>query len=348
MERDIDLIRHLYIDENKTIKEISEIIGGVSLSTIRRDLILNGVQIKPKGNYRNKEYHIPSPFKEEVKDVEKLKDLYLKCIPVNKISEILGVGRRAINRKVSELGLVRPKSMMARGQYDDTKDEEIIKLYGSGKSLEYIADVTKLSRRSVKNHLKHCGVDLRSISDSLFLYNGKEFPTELANYEDLYDMYVVQKLSKKNIAETLNVAPSVVDRCLKSYGIHIRNSSEAKFGLMVGEKHPNWKGGRTELYSRLREYFKVRQVQEVLKRDGYRCQLCGSKKKLQVHHIKHFKDIFEEILSEHKELDLVNDSNKLYDIITKDNRFTNFDNLITYCKDCHLYKIHKYKKKETQ
>ena len=36
------------------------------------------------------------------------------------------------------------------------------------------------------------------------------------------------------------------------------------------------------------------------------------------------------------------DKYKLYEIIINDKRFTNEDNLITYCRDCHLFKIHGY------
>lgn len=341
---DINLITDLYTKQDKTLKEISEIVGNASLSTVRRILIANGAEIKPKGNYTSREYHFTSPFKQEVEDAETLTKLFNDCLPISDIAKRLGVGRKAVERKIKELELVRPHSMMSREQYDDSKDSEIIELYNLGKSPNEIAEVVGLSRCGVKNHLKHCGITFRDISNGLFSHNGKEFPEELRDYDTLYDMYVIQKLSKKDMAETFNVAPSVINRCLKIHGIHTRGASEAKFGLMSGEKHPNWKGGRTSLYLRLREFFGVHQVQEVLKRDNYQCQLCGSKHKLQVHHIKHFKDIFEEILSEHTELNLKDNENELYDIFMNDNRFNDLNNLITYCKECHLYKVHKYKK----
>jgi len=344
MDDRIKTIVDLYTKENKTFREISEIIGDVSPSTVRRILITNDIKIKPKGNYSSKDYHFTSPFKQEVEDIETLKELFKRCVPVKNIAEQLGVGRKAVDRKIKELGLVRPRSMMSREQYDDSKDKRIVELYNCGNSPNEIAEIVGLSRCSVKNHLKHCEIVLRDISNGLFLHNGKKFPEELKNYETLYDMYVVQRLSKKDIAETFNVAPSVINRCLKLYNIHVRGDSEAKFGLMKGETHPNWKGGRTSLYARLREFFGVHQTQEVLKRDHYKCQMCGSEHKLQVHHIRHFKNIFEEILSEHKDLSLKDNENELYDIITKDDRFNDLENLITYCKECHLYKVHNYKK----
>jgi HNH endonuclease len=53
---------------------------------------------------------------------------------------------------------------------------------------------------------------------------------------------------------------------------------------------------------------------DVLKRDNYECQLCGSKKELKLHHI-----IPKQIAP-----------NKIEDL----------NNLITLCKTCHLYKAH--------
>lgn len=282
--------------------------------------------------------------KQEVKDIDTLKKMFDECQPVNDIAKALGVGRKAVDRKIKELGLVRPKSMMSRPQYDDSKDKEIVELYTSGVSPNKIAEQIGLSRGAIKAHLKHCGIELRDISQGLFLYNCKEFPTEIDNYETLYDMYVVQRLSKKDLAVTYNVSPKVIERLLKKYGISIRGNSEAKFGLFVGSKHPNWKGGRSGLYFRLREYFRNTSIGEIIKRDGGKCQMCGKKTNLHVHHIKPFKEIFNEILAEHADLDVQKNQEELYDIMVKDHRMNDNDNLITYCRECHLFKVHGYKK----
>ena len=117
---------------------------------------------------------------------------------------------------------------------------------------------------------------------------------------------------------------------------------------MTGEKHPNWKGGRTGLYVRLREYVGTNQTKKVIKRDGHTCQLCGKTTgKMHVHHIVHFKTIFDTILSEHKDLDVQENKEELYEIMTHDERFLDLSNLITYCKECH-FKTHGYKIKPEQ
>lgn len=342
-ENEKDLIIKEYIVNFKSTVEIGKEFG-VTANLINRILRKNGVEIRHKGFVNGKKCGSPSPFKEYVTDTELLIKLYNECVPIKGICDKLGVGRRAVYRKIEELGLKRPKSMKSRDQYDDSKDELIIKLYQEGFSPNEISEVVGLSRGAVKLHLKHNNIKLRNISKGLFSHNNKEFPKELEDYETLYDMYVVQKLSKKDIASTFNVGTSVVNRCLRFFGIHIRNCSESKYGLFVGEKHPNWKGGISGLYARLREYFKVNLISKVIKRDGKKCQMCGDTHNLHVHHIKHFKDIFNEILDEHKELDIQKDQDKLYDIMINDERMNDLNNLITYCKECHLFKVHGYKK----
>ena len=88
----------------------------------------------------------------------------------------------------------------------------------------------------------------------------------------------------------------------------------------------------------------------VLKRDRHKCQYpgCNCTKNLHVHHIRKFSDIYWEILNEHQDLDSEKDILKLYDIMIHDDRINDTDNLITYCKDCHLYKIHGYNKSNNE
>lgn len=58
-----------------------------------------------------------------------------------------------------------------------------------------------------------------------------------------------------------------------------------------GSKNPKWKGGVTEDHDLIRksvEYYEWRRL--VKKRDGYKCQHCGSNKKLNAHHIQFFSE----------------------------------------------------------
>ena len=337
-------LNDLYNCQGLTINEIAEKCN-LSYSTIRRNLVKYNIKLRKKGDSVNKKYK-SAHNKQILTDEQRflIKDMYEANIPCSKIYKTLNISRRSVDRCVKDMGLKRSKSMFSREQYDSTKDVEIVKLYESGKSSVEISKIMNITHRTVLNHLYHCGVNIRSYSDSLFNFYKKDRPIEIDNPDKLYDLYVVNKFSKKKIGLLLNVAPHVIDRCLRMYGIHVRNCSEAKIGLFNGSNHPNWKGGVTPLYSILREYFSTRQVPNILKRDNYTCQLCGAKKHLQVHHIKHFRDIFYEILSEYPEYDVKEDKDVLYNIFINDERMLDENNLITYCRDCHLYEIHGYEK----
>ena len=136
---------------------------------------------------------------------------------------------------------------------------------------------------------------------------------------------------------------------MQSLGVQTKTNSESKIGLITGENHHNWKGGISSLNQLLREYFNTNLAPTVAKRDGYTCQMCGATHTiLHVHHIKWFSKIVSEILKEHQDLQPTDaeDMQTLYDIITHDHRFLDLNNLITYCRDCHLFKVHGYKKQD--
>lgn len=88
-----------------------------------------------------------------------------------------------------------------------------------------------------------------------------------------------------------------------------------------GKNHYKWCGGITGSYAALKSSDEYKEWRfKVLKRDDYTCVICGKVGgKLHVHHIKSF--------SKYPKLRLV------------------VSNGITVCKDCHLYKIHKWEPK---
>jgi len=96
---------------------------------------------------------------------------------------------------------------------------------------------------------------------------------------------------------------------------HITCSKEC--GYTVRNTTP-WNKGMRTVHNKDRHYKRARWTSEYadwhnicLKRDWYHCQLCGSKIKLEIHHIKSYKDYPEERIS--------------------------IDNGITLCKKCHLW-----------
>lgn len=78
-----------------------------------------------------------------------------------------------------------------------------------------------------------------------------------------------------------------------------------------GERHYNWKGGKTKVNLRIRNSIELRLWREaVLARDNWTCQICGQIGGiLEIHHIKSFSKFV--------------------------NLRTSISNGVTYCKKCH-------------
>lgn len=271
---------------------------------------------------------------------EKLENLIKQKLNHKQIESALNIGQTTLYRYLKKYDLqieVEPD----RSQYDDSQDPIICQLYLDGFSSTEIGKELNLAHGTVSKHLKHCGIEIRDLSEAQFNYHNKTIPEEFNSYDKMYDLYINQRLSKKDLGNLFDCDPCVIDRILNKLNIPIRNNSESKIGLLSGEKHWNWKGGLTSLTRRLREFFGTNLTIKVLERDGYKCQICGSKHDLQVHHIIHFKDIVSRILNENKQYSLPYNINELYDIAIKDKQFVDCSNLITYCKSCH-HKIHGY------
>jgi len=226
------------------------------------------------------------------------------------------------------------------------EDDKIIRdLYlNKKKSSVEIGKILKTSHKTVLNHLEKLKIPRRSLSEAHFAYNDKEYPPEFEDYEFMYDIYVTQYKTKEQTGEYFDCAPHVIDRVLKNLNIHIRDASESKIGVQRGSEHHNWQGGITPLNLRCREYLKRNIWPKIKERDNYTCQLCGCSSELHVHHIIPLSEIIEDITEQYPDLDIIKDVNQMYEIVIANEKFLNKTNLITYCKNCHLFKIHKYKK----
>lgn len=231
------------------------------------------------------------------------------------------------------------------------EEEKIIELYTQQNlSRVEIGEILNRGHATIQRALRRNAIPLRNLSDSQFAKINKEPDVRLFDAEWLQKQHWELNKSCKEIGFELGVDAGTVRRHMKKLGIDTKTNSESKLGLMVGENHPNWRGGISSLKNLLREYFQTNLAPIAAKRDNYTCQLCGATHTvLHVHHNIGFMDIVHEILREHSNLDPNNPEDKqiLYNIVINDDRFTNIDNLITYCKDCHYYKIHKYQHKKT-
>lgn len=266
---------------------------------------------------------------------------------MTKIAEENNVSSDTIREHLKKNNIpIHYKSRRKQFSADDIR--RIKDLYKSGYSANQISKLFDTSHRIIIRLLKENGVETRTTQEAQFNIVGKEMPIEMRDPDFLQDAHWNKNLSCKAIGELLGVDAGTIRRQMRRLGVKTKNCSESKVGIMIGEKHPNWRGGITPLSLLLREYFQVNLVPVVLKRDNYTCQLCGATNTvLHVHHITAFRDIVNDICAEHPDLSPANlaDRQELYNIIVADNRFLDTNNLITFCKDCHIYLIHDYNRK---
>ena len=227
---------------------------------------------------------------------------------------------------------------------------EIIDMYCNlSMSANQIAQHLNMSHATVRRILRTNGIQVRNQSEAQFNHLNKNISELFDNAKYLRRLHWEQNKSCKEIGEMFNVDAGTVRRKMHKLGVGTKTNAQTKLGQMMGEKHPNWKGGITTLTKLLREWFHTNLVPVVAKRDNYTCQLCGATHTvLHIHHKRKFSDIVNEIILEHQNLDVTNeqDKMKLYQIIISDKRFLDTNNLITYCKECHYFKIHNYQKQD--
>lgn len=348
--------KELY-ESGLTIREIAKLAGNVTSSTVRLHLIKNNVRLRDRWESNKGMFKKGREAENKIKLTEEQEKLittmFYEYKSIEGISESLGniMSRSALSRRINAMGLKRDNNkMMSRVKRDRSLDSSIIEDYKNGDSISVVAKKFKTSRETVNRILTENNVKKRSNSETQCLIRGKEYPKTLENYEELFDMYVTRKMTKRDIGLQLNVDPGTVDRALKLFNIPVRGVKETvNSRVFFGPESSNWKGGRTSIYLRLRSLFSNHLVKDTLDRDEHTCQCCGSHEHLEVHHIKPFKEIFNEILEENNITsdNLLENEEELFMKMKDDPRFLDPDNLITYCRDCHLFKIHGYKRNRT-
>lgn len=331
-----------YVIKDKSTKQIAEEHGCVQ-NTIQCWLLKHGIKKDVKKTprkviyqYQDKDYlyeqHIIN--KKSMTEIAKENNVSSDTIRYNLIKNNIDYWQTT------------PKT-----KYTEEIEKQICNLYNNeNMSANKLGEMFNTSHKVIIDILNRNGFQTRTMSEAQFNFINRNVNNELFyNAEWLNNMHWNENKSCKEIGEIVGVEAGTIRRQMHRLGLKTKNNSESKIGVMVGEKHPNWQGGLTPLKKLLREYFHINQAPKIAKRDNYTCQLCGATHTiLNVHHIKSFTKIVNEIVSEHKDLnpDIVEDRLKLYQIITHDERFLDENNLITYCKECHYYKIHKYKRRK--
>ena len=337
---DYDWLYDQYIIQDKRTKEIAEEYG-CKQNTIQTWLYKHGIKKK-----------ITKHFRKPKHQYETYDYLYHQHIELRKsMAEIArenNVSDDTIRYNLIKNNITPWKSTQKK-KYSEEDVDLMVELYCNQKfSANQISKLFETSHKIIINYLKDRGIEIRGLIDAQYNANGKIMPDDFNDSMLLYKLHWEDGLSCKDIGELYGVDGGTVRRQMNRIGVKTKNNAESKIGLMTGENHPNWKGGITPLYLLLREYFHTNQAPIIAKRDNYTCQLCGKTHvPLHVHHIKSFASIVSEICNEHPDLSVnnIDDREKLYNIITNDNRFLDENNLITFCRDCHFFEIHNYNRK---
>jgi 5-methylcytosine-specific restriction endonuclease McrA len=177
---------------------------------------------------------------------------------------------------------------MRRSNLDTVSRDELYKLYTiENKTTREIAEMFSVGDETVRRKLIKYNIGAKPAKRRL----------KTVSKNLLYKLYIVDKKTRKEILNILNISSTTFYRLLRQYNIKTRNSKpQPKIVLLE-------KGSR-----KIEEYKNWRK--KCLVRDNFTCQVCGKKGgKLNVHHINNF--------SEFKEL-----------------RYKP-SNGITLCKECH-------------
>ena len=116
---------------------------------------------------------------------------------------------------------------------------------------------------------------------------------------------------------------------------------------MIGSKNPSWRGGISPLFKTIRNLGETENWRKkVFAKDNWTCQQCFKKGVfLHVHHIKPFKEIFDEFLIQYSQFSPIEDRETLVRLAITHKPFWDIINGITYCKKCHLIKEGLYNEK---
>lgn len=182
--------------------------------------------------------------------------------------------------------------------------EKIEALYVQGQSLREIAREVEVSASTVKRILLANGIELRDKNQA-----DKAKNSWWQNYEYLSEAYIQQSKSTSIIGREVNASSRTVHAWITKLNIPTRpvggeykkgttmsvgsrrKMSAAKKGKYTGSNNPNWKGAQISEAVRQRRSYDAKMWRTAcLKRDDFKCTMCGSTQKLHVHHILEFAD----------------------------------------------------------
>lgn len=122
-----------------------------------------------------------------------------------------------------------------------------------------------------------------------------------------------------------------------------KHSTQSRLNMSSGRRRwydKSYEGNFNKFCSSLRRSFNSSWRDPILRRDAYACQRCGNKRRLEVHHIKPYRDLILAVLRSSRHLSLMDyeDRWKLRDICAVSPDLIDMDNGVTLCRVCHNLK----------
>ena len=186
------------------------------------------------------------------------------------------------------------------------KKEKILAEYFETKiSMNRLALKNKVNRNTIRKWLSKKGL------------RNHYHKASILDDDEITRLYVKDRKSCEEIAHIFNVSVRPIKTILKKKGVH-RTQADSMMGKWTKDKNPNWKGGITTYRSWQKfipfcgKRFLIFK-ETVLLRDRYTCRKCGSKTKVEVHHLVPVRDVVDEF--------------QLFDV----------NGAITICRKCHLH-----------
>lgn len=185
--------------------------------------------------------------------------------------------------KVAEGSTTRRSSLTSR---------QLREMYATMATREIAAKLDAPSR-TVTRWLHRAGIELRQPGE-------KARTSVLRDRGWLYRQYIALNKSAEQISAETDITPRTIIQWLRRHDISVRasnrgrkfspevvaNMSASKRGKRVGDKNPNWRGGRVDPMARERQSYAHKAWSQAVRRRDGKCMQCGATERLHAHHVQ--------------------------------------------------------------
>lgn len=246
---------------------------------------------------------------------------YIECGNGGIIAKELGINNYQVYKCLRKNG-INPKKVGGKEKYSASL---MIQMYQDGLSISDICAKLDMSPSSIFERLKNNGIQFRdrveALKDKIQIISDSEHFTIISLYQS--------GLFAADIAKKYNVNKSTIINILKKYNIEIRDH--------LGPNNPAWKGGRVPLHTMIRHSKKYEDWRNnILRSRDYTCQVSGQRSgKLNVHHIKHFKELLTDFIIKYNINSQTINSEELYLLMEQFTPFWDESNTLVVTEEIH-------------